>query len=87
MNEMDNIITQVEFSMNLKILRERAELTQQQIADMLHIDRSTYAYYETAKTMPDILTLFKLSKIFNVSVEQFFKRNSTILICKKRNFD
>ena len=51
----------------LKKLRENCGYTQQQVADALNIDRSTYTYYETAKTTPDINTIIKLCKIFNVS--------------------
>ena len=51
----------------MKKLRENCGYTQQQVADALNIDRSTYTYYETAKTTPDINTIIKLCKIFNVS--------------------
>ena len=54
-------------SKRLKILRENCGYTQQQIADALNIDRSTYTYYETGKTSPDIHAIVKLAKIFNVS--------------------
>ncbi|MBQ9903046.1 MAG: helix-turn-helix domain-containing protein [Clostridia bacterium] len=42
-------------------------LTQQQVADVLGLDRSTYAYYESGKTTPDIKSVNKLLKIFNIS--------------------
>ena len=51
----------------IRKLREERKFTQQQIADSLNIDRSTYAYYELGKTKPDVYTVMKLSKIFNVS--------------------
>ena len=51
----------------MKKLRDNCGYTQQQVADALNIDRSTYTYYETAKTTPDINTIIKLCKIFNVS--------------------
>ena len=54
-------------SHTLKRLRENCGYTQQQVADALNIDRSTYTYYETAKTTPDINTIIKLAKIFNVT--------------------
>ena len=54
-------------SQNLKKLRQNIGYTQQQVADALNIERSTYTYYETGKTTPDISTIIKLSKIFNVS--------------------
>lgn len=51
----------------LKRFREASGLTQQQVADVLNLDRSTYAYYETGKTTPDIKSVSKLIKIFNIS--------------------
>lgn len=54
-------------SVTLKRLRQNNSFTQQQVADALNIDRSTYAYYESGKTTPDINALIKLARIFNVS--------------------
>ncbi len=51
----------------LKYYRHECGLTQQQVADRLKIERSTYTYYETGKTKPDIETVVKLAKVFNVS--------------------
>ena len=45
----------------LKFYRHECGLTQQQVADRLKIERSTYTYYETGKTKPDIGTLIKIS--------------------------
>ena len=53
---------------NLKDYREDADLSQQKVADKLHMERSTYTYYENGKTIPDIFTIIKLAKIFNVSL-------------------
>ncbi len=51
-------------------LRENCGYTQQQIAEALSIDRSTYAYYEIGKTTPDINTIIKLAKIFHISYNE-----------------
>ncbi len=51
----------------LKYYRHECGLTQQQVADRLKIERSTYTYYETGKTKPDISTLIKIAKVFNIS--------------------
>ena len=37
---------------------------------MLNIDRSTYAYYETGKTRPDVTSLMLLAKIYGVSLDE-----------------
>ena len=53
----------------LKRYRTNCLLTQQQVADALNINRTTYTYYETGKTEPSIETLHKLVKIFNITYE------------------
>lgn len=62
-----------ELGLNLKYYRESCELSQQQIANALNVDRSTYTYYETGKTTPSASTLLKLSKIFNVPCSIFLE--------------
>ena len=61
------------FGERLRFFRTRAGLTQKEIADELHVDRSTYAYYETGKTEPRIGTLNALARIFGVSLDEFLK--------------
>lgn len=55
-------------SESLKKVRKEHKFTQQDIADVLGVDRSTYTFYETGKTSPSIATLQKLSNIYNVSI-------------------
>ena len=52
----------------LKKLRRENGLTQQQLADYLHLDRSTYAYYESGRTKINIDILIRLSRFFQVSL-------------------
>ncbi len=60
-------------SKTLKKLRENNGYTQQQVANALNIERSTYTYYETGKTTPDINTIIKLAKIFNISYTEMLE--------------
>lgn len=56
----------------LKKIRIGCGFTQKQIADVLGVDRSTYTYYEIGKTSPDIKTLIKMARMFNVDYVDFF---------------
>ena len=58
------------FSENLRAARERRGLTQQQVADLMGIDKSTYCGYETEKRQPDVQ---KLSKILGVSGDELLE--------------
>jgi transcriptional regulator with XRE-family HTH domain len=53
----------------LRELRETYDLSQNQIAHALNIDRSTYTNYELDKTRPGLETLVKLAYIFSVPSE------------------
>lgn len=52
----------------LKKYRENSKFTQQQVADALGVDRSTYTYYELNHTSPGIPGIIKLARIFNVPI-------------------
>ena len=53
----------------LRLFREKCGFTQQQIANALCIDRSTYSYYETGKTTPSLETLVSLAGIFHMDLQ------------------
>lgn len=53
----------------IRNLREDNDLTQQQIADMLYINRRTYAAYENGINSMTPETLCKIADIFNTSVD------------------
>ena len=58
-----------ELAGRLRMLRVRARMTQKQVAQILNLDRSTYAYYETATTCPDYETLVRLAKMYRVTTD------------------
>jgi len=51
----------------IRKLRREKELTQQQVADYLGIERSTYAYYESGRTRLNIDVLVRLAHFYKVS--------------------
>ena len=57
---------------NLRTLRKSFRLTQQEVADILGIDRSTYTFYEAGKSTPSKENIVKLCDIFNVTVGYLF---------------
>lgn len=54
---------------NLKKIRKKCGLTQNDIADSFGISRSTYTYWELGKSTPSYKDLIKLSKLFDVPVQ------------------
>ncbi len=53
----------------LKELRKLNNFSQQRVADELNIIRQTYSHYETGRNHPNSDILYKLSKLYNISVE------------------
>ena len=66
---MKNEVIRTEFGAVLRRMRLKCDLTQQAVADALHVDRATYSYYELGKTQPDFIQLGHLAKIFGVTRE------------------
>lgn len=53
----------------LKAERIKHNLSQQQVADMLHMARGAYAHYETGKNVPPLENLIKLADIYKTSLD------------------
>ncbi len=60
----------------IKKYRKECGYTQKRLAELLEIDRSTYAYYESGRIKPDINNVMKLCKIFNVNYEDILESES-----------
>lgn len=55
---------------SIKKLRMERNMTQDQLAEQLHVTRQAVSNWENGKTQPDIDTLTQLAEVFNVSAEQ-----------------
>ena len=55
---------------NLKRLRKKNNLTQENLANSLSVSRQAICMWERGKRMPKISMLTKVSKIFDVSLDQ-----------------
>jgi len=53
---------------NIRRLRMRAGMTQQELADRLHLSRSSIANYETGSRQPGMDVIASLSAVFQVPV-------------------
>ena len=59
-----------EVANSIKKLRQDKQLSQEQLAEQLHVTRQAVSNWETGKTQPDVDTLTQLASIFDVSVER-----------------
>ena len=56
-------------SMNLKRLRKIHQYTQENIAEKINVSRQSIAKWESGESTPDVESLIKLSKLYNVSLD------------------
>ncbi len=57
----------MKFHERLKMIRKESNMTQKDVYTQLNISQNGYASYEQGRTEPNINTLIKLCKIFDVS--------------------
>ncbi len=57
------------YNERIREMREDNFLTQQKIADLLHIGQRTYADYESGKTRIPVDSLIILARYYNVSLD------------------
>ena len=65
-------------SLNLKWLREQRGQTQQNIADALGIDRSSYAYLESGRNFLNLKHLIALSKFYRIPLDEICSPGRTL---------
>lgn len=57
------------YNERIREIREDNSLTQQKVADLLHVVQRTYADYESGKTRIPVDSLLILARYYNVSVD------------------
>ena len=61
------------FPEQLKNARLACGLTQQEVAQALNIDKTTYSSYETGRRQPDVARLRQLARLLEVSGDQLLE--------------
>ena len=60
-------------------MRKNKNLSQEQLAEVLNVSRKTISNWENGKFYPDIDALVKISKCFNISLDDLLASDSNIL--------
>lgn len=61
-------MSNIQLAKNLKYLREKSNLKQEDMGDIINLTRQAYSNYENQNRTPDIDTLMILSNYYNVSL-------------------
>ena len=59
----------MKYNERIREIREDTSLSQQKVADLLHIGQRTYSDYESGKTRIPVDNLLILAKFYNVSMD------------------
>lgn len=62
--------------MNIKHIREKYNISQQNLAELLSVDRSTVAKWETGKALPTADKLPKLAQILKCNIDELFEHEN-----------
>lgn len=68
---------------NLKILREKHDLSQQQVSDYLNISRQMYLKYESGEVDPPLKVLTLLTKLYQISYDRLINDSQKTFERKK----
>ncbi len=63
----------MEIEKRLKDARVKAGLTQEQVAQEVMVSRQTISNWENGKSLPDILSIMKLSDLYQISLDELLK--------------
>ena len=69
----------MELGKRIKTFREKINMSQEELADKVYTSRQTISNWENGKFYPDIDALVKISKCFNISLDDLLASDSNIL--------
>lgn len=68
----------MEIGSRIKDARTQSGLTQEQAAQALNVSRQTVSNWENGKTWPDIVSVVKMSDLYNVSLDRLLKEDKPV---------
>ena len=71
--EDNNLVIRKKTGLFIKQLREQKGFSQNDLARMLNISRQAISKWERDITLPSVFTLFKLSTIFGITIDEFLE--------------
>ena len=71
--------------LKLKQARLKKELTQENVANILNVSRSTISSWEVGRSYPDLESIVSLSDLYNISLDKLLREDSDMI--KKLSLD
>ena len=60
---------------NIRLLRRKHHMTQEQVANKLYMKRQTLSNYEIGKRIPDIYEIIKIADLFDIALDELAGRD------------
>lgn len=74
-NEITEAQEKQEFAYRLRSLMGRNRITQEQLAEEIGTSQIMISRYVRGETLPNIITVRKIAKVLNCSIDDFFNRD------------
>ncbi|MBO3443492.1 helix-turn-helix transcriptional regulator [Clostridium sp. CCUG 7971] len=75
----------MKIGLKLKQARLKKELTQENVANILNVSRSTISSWEVGRSYPDLESIVSLSDLYNISLDKLLREDSDMI--KKLSLD
>ena len=69
----------MEISKCIKDARQNNNISQESLAEQLGVSRQTISSWENGKSYPDIVSIIKMSDIFNISLDKMLKEDKKLV--------
>ena len=63
----------------IKNARTIKQLIQEQVAEDLNVSRQTISNWENGKSLPDIVSIIRMSELYDLSLDELLKGDATLL--------
>lgn len=77
----------MEIGEKLKNSRLNAGMTQEQIAEKINVSRQTISNWENGKSLPDVISLIKISDLYQISLDDLLKGDGKMMDKIKKDTD
>ena len=77
----------MEISKCIKDARQKNNISQESLAEQLGVSRQTISSWETGKSYPDIVSVIKMSDIFNISLDKMLKEDKKLVSNMQEKMD
>lgn len=63
----------------IKEARFKCDLTQEEVAESIGVSRQTISNWETSKSLPDVLSIIKISELYKLNLDELLKGDKDMI--------